>query len=59
MILQKAIQNAATTMAAGARVVDVRIGLGYTAVLLDEGRAGVAYTFLNVDKINLALPAGA
>ncbi|HAM36111.1 MAG TPA: hypothetical protein DEB40_14320 [Elusimicrobia bacterium] len=28
-----------------ARVDDVRIGLGYTAVLLDEGRLGVAYTF--------------
>lgn len=31
--------------AASARVADVRIGLGYTAVLLDEGRAGVAFTF--------------
>ena len=28
-----------------ARVEDVRIGLGYTAVVLDGGRAGVAYTF--------------
>jgi uncharacterized protein (DUF4213/DUF364 family) len=27
------------------RLVDVRIGLGYTAVLLEDGRAGVAYTF--------------
>lgn len=26
-------------------VADVRIGLGYTAVVLDDGRAGVAYTF--------------
>jgi uncharacterized protein (DUF4213/DUF364 family) len=26
-------------------VADVRIGLGYTAVLLDDGCAGVAYTF--------------
>jgi hypothetical protein len=26
-------------------VADVRIGLGYTAVLLNDGRAGVAYTF--------------
>ncbi len=26
-------------------VADVRIGLGYTAVLLEDGRAGVAYTF--------------
>jgi uncharacterized protein (DUF4213/DUF364 family) len=29
----------------GARVADVRIGLGYTAVALDDQRAGVAYTF--------------
>jgi uncharacterized protein (DUF4213/DUF364 family) len=28
-----------------ARASDVRIGLGYTAVLLDDGRAGVAFTF--------------
>jgi hypothetical protein len=27
------------------RAADVRIGLGYTAVLLDDGAAGVAYTF--------------
>jgi uncharacterized protein (DUF4213/DUF364 family) len=29
----------------GALVSDVRIGLGYTAVMLDDNRAGVAYTF--------------
>jgi uncharacterized protein (DUF4213/DUF364 family) len=28
-----------------ARVADVRIGLGYTAVLLDDGGLGLAYTF--------------
>jgi uncharacterized protein (DUF4213/DUF364 family) len=28
-----------------ARVADVRIGLGYTAVVLEDGRAGLAYTF--------------
>ncbi len=28
-----------------ARVVEVRIGLGYTAVLLDDNQLGVAYTF--------------
>jgi uncharacterized protein len=28
-----------------ATVADVRIGLGYTAVMLADGRAGVAYTF--------------
>ncbi len=26
-------------------VVDVRVGLGYTGVLLDDGAMGVAYTF--------------
>jgi uncharacterized protein len=29
----------------GCTVADVRIGLGYTAVMLDNGSAGVAYTF--------------
>jgi uncharacterized protein (DUF4213/DUF364 family) len=31
--------------ARAARVTDVRIGLGYTAVVLDDGAGGVAYTF--------------
>jgi hypothetical protein len=31
--------------ALGIKVADVRIGLGYTAVLLEDRRAGVAYTF--------------
>lgn len=31
--------------ARGTRAVDVRIGLGYTAVLLEEERLGLAYTF--------------
>lgn len=31
--------------ARGMRVSDVRVGLGYTAVLLADGRAGLAYTF--------------
>ena len=30
---------------AGHRAIDVRIGLGYTAVLLENGRCGLAYTF--------------
>jgi uncharacterized protein (DUF4213/DUF364 family) len=32
-------------VAAGRRVLDVRVGLGYTGVLLDNGRCGLAYTF--------------
>jgi uncharacterized protein len=34
-----------TSVAAEQRVADVRIGLGYTAVLLEDGNVGVAYTF--------------
>jgi uncharacterized protein len=45
MTLADAIQNAALPLATGVAVADVRIGLGYTAVLLSDGRAGVAYTF--------------
>lgn len=45
MSLKEAILTAAHPLAAGRRVSDVRIGLGYTAVLLDDGHAGVAYTF--------------
>ncbi len=31
--------------AGGSTVADVRIGLGYTGVMLDDGQVGVAYTF--------------
>jgi uncharacterized protein len=47
MHLQDRIEAAALALAEGVRVADVRIGLGYTAVLLDNGQAGVAYTFLD------------
>ncbi|MBI4200023.1 MAG: DUF364 domain-containing protein [Chloroflexi bacterium] len=43
MITEK-IQRLLATDASGARIADVRIGLGYTAVLLESGQAGVAYT---------------
>lgn len=39
------LAGALAAEAAAARAVDVRIGLGYTAVKLDDGRAGLAYTF--------------
>jgi hypothetical protein len=38
------IREALQTQAARMRTVDVRVGLGYTAVLTDAGCAGVAYT---------------
>lgn len=45
MSLKDAIRRAALSRAQGLRASDVRIGLGYTAVLLDNGNAGLAYTF--------------
>lgn len=39
------LKNAALDRAADKKVTDVRIGLGYTGVMLDDGSAGVAYTF--------------
>ena len=47
MHLQERIKAAALPLAEGRCMADVRIGLGYTAVLLDNGQAGVAYTFLD------------
>jgi len=41
------LKNAALERAADKKVSDVRIGLGYTGVMLDDGSAGVAYTFRN------------
>ena len=37
--------NEVLPLAAGHTVADVRIGLGYTGVLLDDSRCGLAYTF--------------
>jgi len=51
MILQL-LREYAAGRAHGRTVADVRIGLCYTAVLLDDGAAGVAYTFKEY------LPAG-
>lgn len=33
--------------AEGKRIKDVRVGIGYTAVLLDDNKCGLAYTFRN------------
>jgi len=43
--LSQRIETLLLPAAREARVEEVRIGLGYTAVLLDEDRLGVAYTF--------------
>ena len=42
-----ALKACAREKAPDRTLVDVRIGLYYTAVLLDDGAAGVAYTFRN------------
>lgn len=41
------LRSAALARAGTALTADVRIGLGYTAVLLADGRCGLAYTFRN------------
>jgi len=46
MLIDK-LKNAALERAADKKISDVRIGLGYTGVMLDDGSAGVAYTFRN------------
>lgn len=43
-MIAKRIREALQTEATHARAIDVRIGLGYIAVLTDSGCAGVAYT---------------
>ncbi len=44
-MLLEALQKAALEKAEDIKVTDVRIGLGYTAVQLDTGSVGLAYTF--------------
>lgn len=46
MVLDSLI-NKVSEKAAERKIEDVRIGLGYTAVLLDNGSCGLAYTFRN------------
>jgi len=45
MPIKQRIKKQSLILAKDVSVVDVRIGLGYTAVLLDNGQVGVAYTF--------------
>jgi len=45
MPINKKIRDLLMPRARGMCVKDVRIGLGYTAVLLENGQTGVAYTF--------------
>jgi uncharacterized protein len=45
--IREKIKRACLELAGDVRITDVRIGLGYTAVLLESGRLGVAYTFRN------------
>jgi uncharacterized protein (DUF4213/DUF364 family) len=47
MNIRARLQTFAASLAAGQRVQDARIGVGYCAVLLDDGQLGLAYTFLD------------
>jgi uncharacterized protein (DUF4213/DUF364 family) len=47
MSIKNRLRDLAADDAAKRRAVDVRLGLTYTAVKLDDGRAGVAYCFGN------------
>ena len=50
MKIRERIKTACLDLAGDTRVREVRIGLGYTAVLLESGRLGVAYTFRDALK---------
>ncbi len=45
MNIRRKIREAVSPLAEERTLADVRIGLGYTAVMLDDGRTGVAFTF--------------
>jgi uncharacterized protein len=45
MLIAERIKEATLPLAQGVRVRDVRIGLIYTAVMLEDGRTGLAFTF--------------
>jgi len=45
MSVRERIKDHLMAEATDVRVKDVRIGLGYTAVMLENGRTGVSFTF--------------
>ncbi len=47
--IREKLKAEAMPLSEGVMVQDVRIGLGYTAVLLEGGRCGLAYTFHGVE----------
>jgi len=47
MNIRTRLQTVTASLAAKRRVLESRIGVGYSAVLLDNGQLGVAYTFLD------------
>ena len=47
MNIRARLQTFTATLAAKLRVQEARIGVGYSAVLLDNGQLGIAYTFLD------------
>lgn len=56
--IQEKLAAAALPYADGAKVRDVRIGLGYTAVRLFDDRCGLAYTFRNAVAAGCTVLAG-
>lgn len=44
-MIAEELRSYLVSSAAEQRLADVRIGLGYTAVMLEDGNVGVAYTF--------------
>ncbi|MDI6604595.1 MAG: DUF364 domain-containing protein [Thermoanaerobacteraceae bacterium] len=46
MIIDKLI-DIANERSNGRKIKDIRIGVGYTCVMLDDGSSGLAYTFIN------------
>lgn len=52
MQIAERIKRAAMPLARGLRVRDVRIGLVYTAVMLEDGRTGLSFTFHRGRRVN-------